>query len=356
MISDDNQSGLFRCSESKSPITSVDGTSNPKSAENYSVFDDGSCGEPLVAQHVIVDFTPNDDDTDFLQKKVCSFWTFINNNPDIQNLKVQPEFVYRDESSTSIVSETPTFESRSTITADSEIHKTAVDMLVYAEERKFIDTLFDAKMPMTNCSLGSREYKEGQVTRPKKKDKKKLVCTCKSSISSCPVHSSEKFKQETTVSPIRVLNRKMNEWDAKHPKSMEPPGQAPALQHCTIQRTHAQAIKRKQDALDKAKSSGEPMRAQHLVIDFAPGREDTPEIQARCHQYWELAKNKTDHERKHPSPKPERHLINLSSSPPHLDTGTDRNNLPAIHSMKKTKKKGCVKAPFGSGEMNPYFT
>ncbi|PZC71502.1 hypothetical protein B5X24_HaOG213210 [Helicoverpa armigera] len=124
----------------------------------------------------------------------------------------------------------------------------------------------------------------------------------------------------------------------------------------SMQIFEAQAIKRKQDALDKAKSSGEPMRAQHLVIDFAPGREDTPEIQARCHQYWELAKNKTDHERKHPSPKPERHLINLSSSPPHLDTGTDRNNLPAIHSMKKTKKKGCVKAPFGSGEMNHYFT
>lgn len=29
------------------------------------------------------------------------------------------------------------------------------------------------------------------------------------------------------------------------------------------------------------------MKAHHLVIDFAPGREDTPEIQERCHQYWQ---------------------------------------------------------------------
>uniref|UniRef100_A0A2A4J5M8 Uncharacterized protein n=1 Tax=Heliothis virescens TaxID=7102 RepID=A0A2A4J5M8_HELVI len=118
----------------------------------------------------------------------------------------------------------------------------------------------------------------------------------------------------------------------------------------------AQAVKQRQtkEALDQGRSSGEPMR--HLFIDFTPGREDTPEIQARCHQYWELAKNRTELDGMHSSPKPERHLIDLSRGSAHPDTGTDRNNIPAIHTMKKTKKKGGVKAALESGELNPYFT
>uniref|UniRef100_A0A2A4J5C6 Uncharacterized protein n=1 Tax=Heliothis virescens TaxID=7102 RepID=A0A2A4J5C6_HELVI len=240
MITDDNQSGLFECSDGKSPISSVGGTSNPKSMENYSVFNEGSCGEPLFAQHIVVDFTPNDEtDNDFLQKKICSFWKFIDNNPDIQNLKVKPDkMVYRDESSTNIMTETPNVEPESSIAANSEIYKTAVDMLVYAEDKNYIDRLFDAKMPMSNCTLGSREYKEGQLlSRPKKKDKKKPACTCKIDSTTCRVHCNQN-KKNTSESPIRLLSRKMNEWDAKHPKSMVPPGQAPALQHCVIERTN----------------------------------------------------------------------------------------------------------------------
>ena len=69
-------------------LPSSSGTSKPM--ETWSVFGDDECGEPLVAQHLVLDFTPNEDDTDLVQEKICSFWKFINNNPEIQNLKVKP--------------------------------------------------------------------------------------------------------------------------------------------------------------------------------------------------------------------------------------------------------------------------
>lgn len=56
----------------------------------------------------------------------------------------------------------------------------------------------------------------------------------------------------------------------------------------------AQTIKPKSQLVDAGRSSGEPMRAQHLVIDFTPRREDTPEIQARCQQFWQFAKKQPE--------------------------------------------------------------
>ncbi|KAF9404303.1 hypothetical protein HW555_014404 [Spodoptera exigua] len=76
-------------SKQKRPVESSAGTSNPKSPETFSVFTDGSCGEPLEPQHLTIDFTPNEEmDTEFVQKKVCSFWQFIENSPEIHNLRV----------------------------------------------------------------------------------------------------------------------------------------------------------------------------------------------------------------------------------------------------------------------------
>lgn len=88
MITDDLNSCLLEVSENKRSIES--GTSNPKSVETFSVFGDGWCGEPLEPQHLTIDFTPNEEiDTDFVQRKVCSFWEFIENSPELHKMRVK---------------------------------------------------------------------------------------------------------------------------------------------------------------------------------------------------------------------------------------------------------------------------
>lgn len=88
MNTDDTSSHLYQQNDSTCPSTSG-ATSNPRPLETLSIFGDGSCGEPLFAQQVVIDFTPNEEDNNFIEKKVCSFWQFIKNSPEIQNLKVK---------------------------------------------------------------------------------------------------------------------------------------------------------------------------------------------------------------------------------------------------------------------------
>ncbi|CAH0578912.1 unnamed protein product [Chrysodeixis includens] len=108
--------------------------------------------------------------------------------------------------------------------------------------------------------------------------------------------------------------------------------------------------------VDPGKSSGEPLRAQHLVIDFAPGREDTPEIQAKCQQFWKFAKNKPElgGMMVQPSLDSDRRFRELSSSI-HQVPYSDRNrtNLPAIHVIRKMDKRGHHK-PFSFNESDMF--
>lgn len=60
------------------------------SVGNITVFDDTACGEPMRPQRLLIDFTPNKEDSDFVQKKICAFWKFIANTPEIKNLRVLP--------------------------------------------------------------------------------------------------------------------------------------------------------------------------------------------------------------------------------------------------------------------------
>lgn len=66
------------------------GISKPQSTDSNSMFGDGSCGEPLMAQHLMLDFTPGDEDTEYIQKKCCAFWDFIKSYPELQSLMVVP--------------------------------------------------------------------------------------------------------------------------------------------------------------------------------------------------------------------------------------------------------------------------
>ncbi|XP_026725404.1 uncharacterized protein LOC113492228 [Trichoplusia ni] len=128
----------------------------------------------------------------------------------------------------------------------------------------------------------------------------------------------------------------------------------------SIEALKLQENKPEAQLVDPGKSSGEPLRAQHLVIDFTPGREDTPEIQAKCQQFWQFTKNKPElgGMMVQPSQDSDRRLTELSSSVIHQVPYSDRNrtNLPAIHTIRKMDKRGAVKAAFNTGEVSKYYT
>ncbi|KAF9410399.1 hypothetical protein HW555_010525 [Spodoptera exigua] len=156
-------------SKQKRPVESSAGTSNPKSPETFSVFSDGSCGEPLEPQHLTIDFTPNEEmDTEFVQKKVCSFWQFIENSPEIHNLRVNAD--------RNIILETD------------------------SSSGNLINRIFGAKMPSTQCSLGPRPS------------------TSSPSVP-CPQNASDvpnKKPSKATGSELSLLSRQLNDWDTKH--------------------------------------------------------------------------------------------------------------------------------------------
>lgn len=51
------------------------------------------CGEPMVSQHLRIDFNPlrDVDDNEFLLNKCMSFWKLIEGSKELQELKVLPE-------------------------------------------------------------------------------------------------------------------------------------------------------------------------------------------------------------------------------------------------------------------------
>lgn len=66
-------------------------TSNPNTTRTISSEAYDFCGEPLIAQHLTLDFTPVQGlDSDAVARKVCSFWEFIHGTPSIQDLKMKP--------------------------------------------------------------------------------------------------------------------------------------------------------------------------------------------------------------------------------------------------------------------------
>lgn len=76
-------------SEYKNDTANKTNTIN-KEENTFSTFNEGACGEPSRAQHLIIDFTPTEqDECEILVKKCCDFFDYINSRKDLQQLKVK---------------------------------------------------------------------------------------------------------------------------------------------------------------------------------------------------------------------------------------------------------------------------
>ncbi|XP_026725403.1 uncharacterized protein LOC113492227 [Trichoplusia ni] len=208
---------------------------------NISVFDETSCGEPMRAQRLLIDFTPNKEDSDFVQRKICTFWNFIANTPEIKNLRVLPEKETSydksgkvGEGSHSLSLSVPRQPSAmSALGSSGDLVGTAVSQLELVEQKGLINRIFEAKIERSGCTLlGSREYIEMNAPSSMQK-KKKQACLCTTTCDTCRGVTPPATPEAQTV---KKLCKQMKEWDAKHPKSMAPPSHPPSLIHSALQR------------------------------------------------------------------------------------------------------------------------
>ncbi|CAH2989265.1 unnamed protein product [Chilo suppressalis] len=206
--------------------------SNPSgSREHFSIFSETACGEPSTTQHLILDFTPvEEEDNEFVQNKCCSFWEFINSKKDLQKFMVLPEL---NEYSLPMSEEPPNKEIIEDKTPLKE--STAVSMLGFVEEKGLIDRTFEAKLPKSLCSLGSREYHDNRQGLKKTSPYTDSAQNKKGAWKSYEKRQPASGVRDTS-SEAKILMREMHEWDRRHPCTMDPPGHLPALSYCVLQR------------------------------------------------------------------------------------------------------------------------
>ncbi|KAJ0176937.1 hypothetical protein K1T71_006946 [Dendrolimus kikuchii] len=220
---------------------SSDSTSNPPKTElSYCNIGDEFCGEPLPSQHITINFKPLDSiDNDFVQKKCCACWEFLRSRQELRHLMVYPEKgVYTDKPTSHETSSTEISIKSEYDEISVKPMRTAVSMLEIVEKKGLIDRTFEAKLPQSMCSLGSREYHENEANPISAKSIRKnkiKACTCSGVCRTCKQKPID--APPSSASPrVKNLCTKMKEWDQRHPKSMEPPGHPPALIHSTMQR------------------------------------------------------------------------------------------------------------------------
>ncbi|XP_052759461.1 uncharacterized protein LOC116413544 isoform X5 [Galleria mellonella] len=180
--------------------SSFETTGNPPAPQiTCSDFGEGSCGEPLLAQHLVIDFSPTEElDNDVVQKKCCAFWKFIRSNPELQTMMKDAK--PNHYANTSVSSHNTYQEENVELIKEPEVRETtAVSMLEFVEKK---------------------------------------ACTCTGVCKSCS--RKPRDSHTYTQAEVQVLCETMRIWDNEHPKSMEPPGHPPALGHCIMQRnSHA---------------------------------------------------------------------------------------------------------------------
>ncbi|XP_045771393.1 uncharacterized protein LOC123871563 isoform X2 [Maniola jurtina] len=135
-------------------------TSNPPDSDQGSdEFNDGDCGEPLVGQRLVLDFTPTEEDTDYIQQKCCAFWEFVNKQAELEGLGALSDSEISEEMSDSgdYDYESTSEQPQSTPNLKS-IEKTAVSMLELVEENGLIDRAFVSRLPTSHCSMGLTDY------------------------------------------------------------------------------------------------------------------------------------------------------------------------------------------------------
>ncbi|XP_052759457.1 uncharacterized protein LOC116413544 isoform X1 [Galleria mellonella] len=141
--------------------SSFETTGNPPAPQiTCSDFGEGSCGEPLLAQHLVIDFSPTEElDNDVVQKKCCAFWKFIRSNPELQTMMKDAK--PNHYANTSVSSHNTYQEENVELIKEPEVRETtAVSMLEFVEKKGLIDRTFEARLPQPLCSLGTREYPE----------------------------------------------------------------------------------------------------------------------------------------------------------------------------------------------------
>ncbi|XP_026318401.1 uncharacterized protein LOC113229119 [Hyposmocoma kahamanoa] len=206
-----------------------------KEETTFSIFNEGACGEPCRTQHLIIDFTPTEqDECDVLLKKCCDFFDYINSRNELVQMKVKPDPAFENKVDFS--------ESELTISSVSSIEqplpthilaRSAVSVLEMVEKDDLIKRAFEAKMPQSKCSLGLEDYSVndyGLKKFPK-------VCTCDAT---CPKCKKKPLKKKKMIAPYTAdainLCRNLDNWDEQHPKQMESPVGPPSLINAVLQR------------------------------------------------------------------------------------------------------------------------
>ncbi|XP_037300882.1 uncharacterized protein LOC119191103 [Manduca sexta] len=205
-------------------------TSNPPgSVRSFSVFGDSACGEPLLAQHLVVDFTPDDKlDTDYIQRKVCAFWEFVDVTPELRDILVLPDSdLFKVSESSDFRPDVKQRKQKSFTNKVVSKARTAVSMLEFVEERGLIDRTFESRLPQSTCSLGSREYHESQLPMDFDKatlhEKQKNGNLYQGHMKYSKRTQTPDFRHGKSNAKVQNMCRKMQQWDQLHPKCMQCP-------------------------------------------------------------------------------------------------------------------------------------
>ncbi|CAG5059619.1 unnamed protein product [Parnassius apollo] len=109
--------------------------------------------------------------------------------------------------------------------------------------------------------------------------------------------------------------------------------------------------------VDPGKACGEPLHAQHVMIDFSPRPEDTDEVQERCVDLWNIINStSTTHLKEVNHPRideviPEETSNGSTKSKEEFVINENSKAFPAIHAVKQLQAKGAVKAALETNVM-----
>ncbi|CAH1645775.1 unnamed protein product [Spodoptera littoralis] len=184
----------------------------------FSDFADGECGEPFTPHHLHLDFTPDTEvDTPLVQQKIIDFWDFVNSTPELQHMLMKPD---KCMSIVSAISEV-----KITSPSKPKLHKEEVvemDHTAISSLGLFSKPGVITETPSMHTSL-SPDSKENNLD---------II------LSGDPLSSgtSKAGRPQKSTKKAKKLCKILNDWDNNHPKSMDPPGHPPRLEHCVIQR------------------------------------------------------------------------------------------------------------------------
>ncbi|CAK1546912.1 unnamed protein product [Leptosia nina] len=100
------------------------------------------------------------------------------------------------------------------------------------------------------------------------------------------------------------------------------------------------------EKVEIGRGDGEPVKPQHLVIDFTPGRDDTPELQQKVCKFWNFVDRSPELDEFLEQPfrtndsNTRSGVTSKDSQSGRIATIYPSNDFPAIHSLKTLNKNG----------------